>query len=203
MKRLGWGLMLVVAAALAGCPESGRSGAGASPSPAAEASAEAVQEPAPVDFNQLTLPWSDRLGTDQRAFGEIYTRAAWVHLDLAAGDWDQARTALNDLRAKLTPLPEAPDVPRDVRALVSALPPLVSELGDEIDRHDQTAVLSAKKLVIAVNRLIGDPAIVAWLAQPTAASPSPVSGEGEVAPEASGPMAVPHASQPVNGSPSP
>lgn len=199
MKRLGWGLMLVVAGALAGCPESGRSGTGASPSPVAGASAEAVQEPAPVDFNQLTMRWSDRLGTDQRAFGEVYARATWVHLNLAAGDWDQARTAVNDMRAKLTPLPEAADVPRDVRALVGALPPLVTELADEVDRHDPTAVLSAKKLVIALNRLIGDPAIVAWLGQAATGSPSPVSGEGEAPPEASGPMAVPHVSPTPSG----
>jgi hypothetical protein len=198
MKQLGWGLMLVVAGALAGCPDTGRSAGGGSPSPALSTAPVAEQmgqtkseEPPPVDFNQLTLRWSDRLGSAQRAFGEVYARSTWVHLDLVAGDWDQARTAVTDLRAKLTGLPEEPEVPRDVRALVSALPPLVSELADEVDRHDQTAVLSAKKLVIAMNRLVGDPAIVAWLNQPPAGSPGAVASEEPLSPEATGPMAVP------------
>jgi hypothetical protein len=161
---------VLVAALVSGCPAAGEHPSGQSPTgtpSAAQAAASpaAIEEPAPVDFNQLTLRWSQRLGADQRDFGEAYARATWLHLDLLAGDWDQARTDLNDLRHKVTGLPDRASVPTDVRPLVAALLPLVSELDNEVDRRDHTAILTAKKLVVALNRLAADPAMTTWLAQ--------------------------------------
>ncbi|MFP5504519.1 MAG: hypothetical protein ACLGIN_18695 [Candidatus Sericytochromatia bacterium] len=158
-RYLPVGLAAVMAIALVGCPKQVDVFGEA---PAEHKAAEAAAEQA---ADQVALDWGPTLIGDNRNYAEAYTRATWIHTNLAAGEWAQAKVDLDFVRAQIDDLRGSTEVPSEVRTKVRTLMPVVQTLGRMIDREDPMALTLASGLVSTMQSMTGDQQVMAWLGQ--------------------------------------
>lgn len=118
-------------------------------------------------WDQASANLSNDLSTEGRDFAEAYTRAPWVHANLAAGDWERALDDLQFIRDQLNDLNRDNDVTPAIKGKIATLMPLVKTLDSQIQKHDKASIQSASRLVTAFTAVTNDSAVLAWMGDRT------------------------------------
>jgi len=97
--------------------------------------------------NQAHTASGAKVSSEGKDFADAYSRVAWVHADIIARDWDQAKDDLKHVDSKLNDLLKDKDMPANAKTSIQGLKSDVSKLNTSIQKHDAIAAMQAKALL--------------------------------------------------------
>jgi hypothetical protein len=97
--------------------------------------------------NQAHTPSGNKLSSQGKDFADAYSRVAWVHADIMAKDWDQAKDDLKHVDSKLNDLMKDNALSANAKTAIKGLKSDVSKLNTSIQKHDAIAAVQAKALL--------------------------------------------------------
>ena len=113
--------------------------------------------------NRTAARTTTDLTGENRGLAEAYARMAWVHANLAAGDWQKGLDDLKFISGKLDDLNKDKDISMPLKQKMMALRPHIALLTAQIQKHDKASVGTAAKLVNQCAAVVNDPLVLGWM----------------------------------------